>query len=53
MVLAENDSFIKDHIADFLQLENDLGILEEAIGIFKTRSKTFTSNYQSANTSRN
>jgi acyl-CoA oxidase len=51
MVLAENDSFIKDHAADFLQLENDLGILgEEAIGNFKTRSKTFTSNYQSAHT---
>ena len=51
IVLADNDSIIKDHAADFLQLENDLGILgEEAIGNFKTRSKTFTSNYQSENT---
>jgi acyl-CoA oxidase len=51
IVLADNDSVIKDHAADFLQLENDLGILgEEAIGNFKTRSKTFTSNYQSAHT---
>jgi acyl-CoA oxidase len=29
IVLAENDSLIKDHGADFLQLENDLGILGE------------------------
>ena len=51
IVLADNDSVIKDHAADFLQLENDLGILgEEAIGNFKTRLKTFTSNYQSAHT---
>ena len=51
IVLADNDSIIKDHAADFLQLENDLGILgEEAIGNFKTRSKTFTSNYQSEHT---
>ena len=51
IVLADNDSVIKDHAADFLQLENDLGILgEEAIGNFETRSKTFTSNYQSAHT---
>jgi hypothetical protein len=42
MVLAENVSVIKDHEADFLKLENDLGILgEEAIGNFKKRSKTF------------
>lgn len=51
MALAENNSYIEDHTADFLQLENDLGILgEEAIGNFKNRSKTFTSNYQSAPT---
>jgi acyl-CoA oxidase len=51
IVLADNDSVIKDHTADFLQLENDLGILgEEAIVNFKTRSKTFTSNYQSEHT---
>jgi acyl-CoA oxidase len=41
-VLAENVSLIKDHGADFLQLENDLGILEEeAIEILK-KVKTFT-----------
>lgn len=51
IVLADNDSAIKDHAADFLQLENDLGILgEETIGNFKIGSKTFTSNYQSEHT---
>ena len=51
IVLSENDTIIKDLAAAFIKLENDLGILgEEAIGNFKTKSKTFTSNYQSAHT---
>ncbi|MDI6046846.1 acyl-CoA dehydrogenase [Flavobacterium yafengii] len=51
IVLSENDTIIKDLAAAFIKLENDLGILgEEAIGNFKTKSKTFTSNYQSTHT---
>jgi acyl-CoA oxidase len=51
IVLSENDAIIKDLATAFIKLENDLGILgEEAIGNFKTKAKTFTSNYQSANT---
>ncbi|TDE27530.1 acyl-CoA oxidase [Flavobacterium ranwuense] len=51
IVLSENDAIIKNLAADFIKLENDLGILgEEAIGSFKTKAKTFTSNYQTANT---
>ncbi|TDE43206.1 acyl-CoA oxidase [Flavobacterium rhamnosiphilum] len=51
IVLSENDAIIKDLATAFIKLENDLGILgEEAIGNFKTKVKTFTSNYQSANT---
>ena len=51
IVLSENNVIIKDLAAAFIKLENDLGILgEEAIGNFKTKSKTFTSNYQSAHT---
>ncbi|MFV8344622.1 acyl-CoA dehydrogenase [Flavobacterium sp. ZB4P13] len=50
-MLSENDTIIKNLASAFIKLENDLGILgEEAIGNFKTRSKTFTSNYQTANT---
>ncbi|MFV8337418.1 acyl-CoA dehydrogenase family protein [Flavobacterium sp. RSP29] len=49
--LSENDTVIKDLVAAFIKLENDLGILgEEAIGNFKTKSKTYTSNYQTAST---
>lgn len=51
ILLSENDTVIRDLASAFIKLENDLGILgEEAIGNFKTRSKTFTSNYQTANT---
>ncbi|SHG39492.1 Acyl-coenzyme A oxidase [Flavobacterium micromati] len=49
--LSNNDILIKGLATDFIQLENDLGILgEEVVSNFKKNATTFTSTHHSAPT---
>lgn len=49
--LSATNIDIKERATDFIQLENDLGILgEDVISSFKKNATTFTSNYHSAAT---